>query len=57
MISVKNAFRFISIKLASCSLNTIYTKMYNQSNVASVYRNTLAYIRLGYSENESIVRI
>ena len=56
MIQVKNAFRFISIRLANFSLNSTYTQMYKESNVASVYRNTLDYIRLGYTENESIVR-
>ena len=56
MIQVKNAFRFISIRLANFSLNSTYTQRYKESNVASVYRNTLDYIRLGHTENESIVR-
>ena len=56
MIKVKNAFRFISVRLAIFSLNNTYTNMYSESNVANVYRSTLAYIRLGYSENESIVK-
>ena len=56
MIQVTKAFRFISIKLASLSLNSTYEKMYQESNVANVYRCTLAYVRLGYSENESIVK-
>ena len=56
MIKVVNAFKFISIKLSIASFETTYKKIYDESNVANVYRSTLAYIRLGYSENESIVK-
>ena len=43
MIQVKNAFRFISIRLATFSLNSTYTQMYKESNVANKKSESISF--------------